>query len=237
VYCGEVLQFLKQLDGYSIQYLGTWLWDLDNFDKLRSKLSHANIDTSRHVSTMSEGDVGYLLDCLHISKDGDLALLHYRSDIEDATFEAYDGILKECRGIIVDLHLCNIVSLPFPKFKVRHDSFEFGGELVQATYYRGRLVLATEYKLNGDVLQDVRACWSTLVGYDELADEKLGHTVLFKWVPSKKQKAMSYPDNSLYLIGLRCNSTGKLLSYERLSCLADWYEIPGVQVYEADSNS
>lgn len=79
---------------------------------------------SRLISELEPADYAVLLRCLRLSEHNGSVLLHY-NDIgmrsippvdNGYLFDIYNGILRECRSVIINLATLEIESLPFYKF-------------------------------------------------------------------------------------------------------------------------
>lgn len=166
-----------------------------------------------------------------------------------------DAILRECRGIMFDLH-GKLLSRPFHKFFNLNERPET---------QLNTLSLDDAYsmvKLDGSMIRPVwieqlkEFWWCTKMGMSDTAInanyyaknpcrkgyEKFaqyayvnGFTPCFEWCSNKNRIVISYPEDKLVLIGARHNLTGEYFEYDDLVYLGKKFNIPVVETYESQT--
>lgn len=255
----RVLAFLRKLDSLVLKQTVRHLVDLSQEELLefKDKLPRNDVDTTRSISLMCSSDIWCLLDLLVFDKRTRFIVLHYneeafktnsyvRNRSDDRIFSIYQGILRECRGIMVDLSQFAVVTLPFPKFykwdspddvliteMVNHAEYtqapiqvseKKDGRFIQATCWDNNLVVATEF---GFMDSAERRAFLNQPNHRKFLAEHPGDTMLFVHTCRKEPELVDYLDDELgyYLVGIRSNQTGKFATYLSIARQAMDYNI------------
>ena len=186
-------------------------------------------------------------------------ILSGNSDITmDEMWDMYDGFYRECRSIVVDIEKEDIVLCPFAKFRnlnegeenslenikkriVECSSFEVSnkldGSMQSAAFYNGEIVMA------GSQAVDMNDSWRLQDGYDMLMSnenyvnfvKEYGNlwTIIFEYISLKDAHVVKYSkeQEGLYLIGMRNNSNGVIVSYKKLLEMAKAWGLKTTSVF------
>ena len=199
-----------------------------------------------------------ILSELIIKQSGDLVLLHYRIPHEidgKDYFEAYGGILAECRSLVMDLRAESMVLTPFRKFRNLGECDETSEENV-AERLRNATVIEFSEKLDGS-MQSARIVDGTLVmsgsrtldrnesfrldggyryvlsheNYVRMLSENSDLTFIFESIFKNDPHVVSYEDEGLYLVVIRDSNDGREYDYREVIDMAAGYSVPTTSLY------
>lgn len=129
-----------------------------------------DVDVSRDCDAMTGADFANLMSLCRRSQSGPYELVHYDqiAAFNNPTldknpkhvagepfpmWEAYDGLLTELRGIVIDLRTLDVISNPYYKFRNMSESPSYSEEAVaNAIADNGGRMVATE-KMDGSLIQ------------------------------------------------------------------------------------
>jgi hypothetical protein len=143
--------------------------DADTLGCLADAVSgNGDIDVTRDWSDMSGADFANLMSMTRRSQNGRYQLVHYdqiaaynnktlagtESDGDPfPMWTAYDGLLTELRGIVIDVRDMSVASLPYYKFRNMGECDEYSEDAVnRAIAAHGGRFVATE-KMDGSLVQ------------------------------------------------------------------------------------
>jgi hypothetical protein len=167
--------------------------------------------------------------CIEIKEDDGLTLLKY-NQIES---DFYNDIVKECRGIILDLISMTPVCVPFFKFGNYGEGYsddidwntarvleKIDGSLIKVFYYNGKWRVSTNGTINafnaeianfGDIIPYRTFGDLFMAGYNKYQDSfgvlDPNTTYMFELVSPYNKVVVPYSDIDIYLIGIRNNLT------------------------------
>lgn len=168
----------------------------------------------------------------------------------------YNGLFRECRGLVYDLEKHQIVALPFQKFfnideqeetsmenirkmlKNAH-TVEFGnkldGTLIIARWYEGELFSCTSGSLTEENVYPLKYARKFLGNddYTSLVKDFEDWTCLFECISPNNQLVVVYSKEQygLHLIGMRNVKTGELKSYSEIKEIAKRYNVSVTEDY------
>lgn len=186
----------------------------------------------------------------------DFEKLFYNTDVNYHDFwNMYDGIYRECRGLVYDIKKEEIVALPFPKFFNIDEQPETSSENIQKLIQKAERIEFSD-KMDGTLIisrwyeNEVFSCLGGtleekdyIIRYakkhlDNEKFQKLLHdyeewTVLFECISPNNQLVVVYSekDYGLHLIGMRNVKTGELKPYSEIEQIARKYEVPVTEKY------
>jgi len=122
-----------------------------------------NLDVKHSLDDLSEDDLFNILTLLSINQLGSYIILRYNElgyfnnkTISKDVFYTYDGILQECRSLVIDLRDMKVVSLPYSKFRnmgeTSGDNSEFSVASVMKRVNSAKLLEFAD-KLDGSFIQ------------------------------------------------------------------------------------
>ena len=188
----------------------------------------SDIDKTRKVEDMSDNDLMNLVNCIRYSQVGDLLILRYdevkifnNKVVKRNSFEIYDGILRECRSIVLDIVKFEVVSLPFYKFMNMNESEEYSeksilnrlakastveytdkldGSFIQITklernypFYKYTDLLASSRNIeNTEIVREAREWYEGHRDYKRLVEEYSDYTLMFEWVSLNDKHVVKY---------------------------------------------
>lgn len=121
----------------------------------------ADVDVSRHVADATFDDLMSVYCGVRTSQFGDLCLIHYdllgcfaNAYCPDGVrlWTQYDGVLAECRGVVIDVRRMEVASVPYYKFRNMDEDDAYAEPVVRDAIRRTRHVAFTE-KLDGSLIQ------------------------------------------------------------------------------------
>ena len=228
---------------------------------LDKKLDNYNyiIDMVNKLNIKKYNDI---FNCINCRQLGRLVIFKYlpyevlfskNSDIDYSDFwNMYDGIFRECRGLVLDIVDDAVVSLPFGKFfninendetseKIIRDkisnakTIEFSnkldGSLILCRWYKNDLVISSSGVFDSDIVT-----WSKNQindDYLKLISDYNDYTLMFESISANDSHIVVYTkeQNGLYLVGMRNVYTGKLKSYSEVIAIAKQYNVKTTEEY------
>lgn len=179
-------------------------------------------------------------------------LFYYNKNLKYRDFwNLYDGIYRECRGLVLDIEKEDIVCLPFPKFfnieeqdetkecvirkkleKAKTIEFtnKLDGSLIITRYYDNKNIICTSGLLDIDksyILRYSTRFFDNNGNYQRFLQDYSDYTCLFECITSNNQLVVNYgkEDYGLYLIGMRNINTLEIKSYSEVLEIAKKYEL------------
>lgn len=199
-----------------------------------------------------------ILSELIIQQHRDLVLLHYRipHEIDGSDyFDAYGGVLAECRSLVIDLRKERMVLTPFRKFRNMGECEETSEDNV-ARRIRDAKVIEFSEKLDGS-MQSARMVDGVLVmsgsrsldrresyrldggyryvlsheNYFRMLSDNPRLTFIFESIFDNDPHVVSYDTEGLYLVGIRDSDDGREYDYRDVIDMADRYSVPTTSLY------
>lgn len=251
--------------------------DINNIEVLRAKEKQLfkiedkyyvcnNANISHTMDSLNMDDIVNIWACLKFSQEGCLLLIHYddiaifndnyfktRSDV----WNAYDGILAQCRSVVINTDDFTIASLPFYKFQNMNETEEYSqaavetmlstattiefadkldGSMMQLRWYKDRFLMTSSSSLNPDrcfQLSDALAFANSHSKYVSLCRDYPDYTILCEWIAENDAHIVCYKekDFGLSLIGMRNVNTGKLKTYKEVVEIANKYGLSCTTLY------
>lgn len=166
---------------------------------------------------------------ISIKTEEDLAIFNY-----SITSDFHDVIVKDARGMIIDMKELKTVCWPFTKFGNYTDSYaddidwstarvqeKIDGSIIKLYYYLDGWYFATNSCINAnDALCNNGKSFQQLIeetiNYCDILWSKLNKecTYIFELVSPENQIVIKYPEAMLYHIGTRSNITGEELDID-----------------------
>ena len=125
-----------------------------------------SVDPMRHYYEMTLGDIAAFGECLNYSLRDHYLLVHYADNIHwhnsvfggrQDIWDIYDGLLRECRSSVIDLHDISYTCLPFPKFfnigETQDSSLAYVQELIACEMKKRSPLIEFSEKLDGSFIQ------------------------------------------------------------------------------------
>lgn len=240
----SALRFVSDLKGrYRDRFGEDTLYSYDEGNCLAHWVS--SLGDPYHASILSE---------LSVNECDGLVLMHYRipHPIDGGDYyEAYDGLLAECRSVVIDVRNERLVLTPFRKFmninespstsedRIRDmllhaDVVEFSdkldGSMQSARFYDGRLVMAgskaVDRKVSVRLDRGYRFVESNRNYLDMIRDNP-ELTFVFEYIYEDDPHVVDYSDREqgLYLIGIRDVRDGREHHYHEVLAMARGYGV------------
>ena len=171
---------------------------------------------------------------IRIKYKGDLAIFNYDLNLAiemGGNIDFTDPLVKECRGIIIDLKNMKVVCFPFNKFgnytEYYADNIDWNtarvqekidGSIVKLYYYKGKWRWATNGMIDAEDAQTQSIIYKNYLALIEsasnyknipLCDLNEDFTFMFELVSPENRVVVGYNETMLYHIGTRNNLTGK----------------------------
>ena len=210
-----------------------------------------------------------VLSFLKITEFNNFVLLRYKSyaeiallDLEDnpksteELFSRYNGLLLECRSVVIDHVNLKLVLTPFKKFfnlnelsetaedairkrleksKYIEISNKLDGSMQQARYYENSIVMS------GSLALDAEKSWRLAEGYSYIANpnyvnmlkDNPDYTFIFEFIHPRDAHVVKYDTDrtGLSLIGIRNSITGEELNYSVVLSYAEKYNILTTELF------
>lgn len=197
-----------------------------------------------------------ILEPLMVKQFGKRVLIKYvLIEAYPGFWDAYGGLYRECRSVVIDLEHEYLVLTPFRKFfnmneieetqeyiireKIRNAnhveiSDKLDGSMISARYVLNEIVVSSSGSLSPETSLHCK------LGYDLLSenDKKLliaypQYTFLFELISPKDTHVVSYKDKEegLYLIGARDVTTGYEEPYSSIVQFAKNYNVKRTEVF------
>ena len=170
----------------------------------------------------------------------------YGGEVDSNTYwNIYNGFYRECRSLVIDLDVEELVLTPYAKFLNMNESeldsqenvleriskanvVEFSnkldGSMVSARYYKGDIIMSTSREL------DRISSWRLDLAYsylnNNIKDMLKAHsdlTFMFELISKQDAHVVKYSekDYGLHLIGIRDSRTGNVSNYDNISFMAN----------------
>ena len=195
---------------------------------------------------------------LYINEFEDFVLLKYvLLDVTPGFWDAYGGMYRECRSVVLDKKNDCLVLTPFRKFfnvneidetaeeeirkriaiaKKVEISDKMDGSMQSARFYNGKIVLA------GSQALDASNSFRVQIGYELIGDpnyqmmlmDNPNYTFIFELICKEDVHVVTYSDEQrgLYLIGMRDVYTGKEVPYDKVIETARSYGVKHTRVFD-----
>lgn len=214
----------------------------------------------RHwVDSLGNAFYSAIIDELIVKQYGDLALLHYGIPHDmDGTdfFQAYGGIFRECRSLVIDLRNETMVLTPFSKFrnlgeceecsvenvmrliehaKVVEFSEKLDGSMQSARMVGGRLVMSGSKGLDRSQSYRLNGGYGYVESHDNYIKMLADHpdwTFIFESIFENDPHVVVYDEEGLYLVGIRDSADGREFDYREVIGVAEAYGIPATALYD-----
>lgn len=203
-----------------------------------------------------------IFDCVNVKQMGNLVIFKYKKfemlfsknkNISYSDFwNMYDGIFRECRGLVLDIVNDKVVSLPFSKFfninendetseniirnklinaKTVEFSNKLDGSLIIVRWYENNLVISSSGVFNSSIINYARKQIND--NYLNLIKDYSNYTLMFECIYSEDSHVVVYTSeqNGLYLVGMRNVYTGNLKSYSEVISMAKQYNVKTTEEY------
>lgn len=201
---------------------------------------------------------------LKCTQYGDLLSLKYNlvnvcsiGNVNDV-WNLYDGLFRECRGVVMDMRDDGLVLTPFKKFfninelnetsmaeieekmnhaKVIEFSNKLDGSMQSARWYHGQVVMAGSSALDPECSYQLKNGYKFIhdkVGYAEMLQDYPDYTFIFEYISMDDPHVVKYKkdEEGLYLIGIRDVNTGEESDYKTVLKFASRYDILTTQTYK-----
>ena len=192
-----------------------------------------------------------LLD-LHRNELGDLLILRYRlpHPVDGVEFyKAYDGLMNECRSVVIDFRNEELVLVPFRKFrnlnecketsearirellkdaKVVEFADKLDGSMQSARFYDGRLVMSGSRSIDRCASYRLNNGYSFIESHENYLRMLKDHpdlTFVFEYIFPDDLHVVDYSEKEqgLYLIGIRDVTDGREYHYFEVREFAERY--------------
>lgn len=209
-------------------------------------------------SRLRNANYAAILDSLVVNEDNSMILLRYNDLALD--FEAWDGLLKECRSVVIDIINDSLVIAPFKKFfninekeytqinivrdKVNHArkvefSTKLDGSMITMRWYNGKLIVASSHRVDSSKSDVLKTAYKYIDdGIINMCYENPDTTFIFELIDESNPVVVKYSssDYGLYLLGMRDIYTGYEYAYATAISLAEIYNIKSTNVIDMTFN-
>lgn len=218
-----------------------------------------NIDNSYYSNVLKYLDINQYGNLVLIRYKGYDELFNMDGFSMDTFWDDNDGFYRECRSLVIDVYAETIVLCPFRKFRnvnesendslkslihrinINHGEYEVtekkDGSMQCATLYNGKIVMC------GSQALDPTKSWRLEDGYrmmnidnnlKRVIERSPGFTFIFEYVSLRDAHVVKYnkEEEGLYLIGIRDNYTGALMSYHDVIEIANENCLKTIESYE-----
>lgn len=188
-----------------------------------------NVELSRSIMEMSDYDLMNLINCIKVSQLVNLILIRYDDEriynnklLSGCVFDIYEGVLRECRSIVIDIDKFKVVSLPFYKFMNLNESEDYAestvldrlkrankveytnkldGSFIQITtidsnikrfYEYPELLASSQNILETELIKDARKWYECNTNYKLLVRSYPEYTLMFEWISLKDKHVVKY---------------------------------------------
>lgn len=218
------------------------------------------------ISVIGTDEYKKLLELLVLFEYGDYLLIRYGSFAAifqvddnitaDTIWDIEDGLLRECRSVVINIRRDELVLTPFRKFRnlneaeetayenvserIRHAScVEFSnkldGSMQCARYYDGKIVMAGSQALDRNASWRLADGYRMLMekpGYQKMLTEHPDETFIFEYISRKDAHVVKYDREGLFLVGIRNVNTGVEASYREIREYAERYDVLTTEVFD-----
>ena len=198
--------------------------------------------------------------CVEFHVNGSLNGLKY-SLIKGGKSDLYDNpdsVLREMRGLVINMETEEIVVCPFRKFfninEIEETSLKevskkineadlveltnkMDGSMISVRYYNGKFFLAGTGCIDEKISFRLQEADSWLTpAHKSMMMSNPSKTFIFEYISWKDKHVVEYPKDAqnIYLIGIRDVFTGHQASYKELSALAKQFDVP-ITEFEGDN--
>lgn len=187
-----------------------------------------DIDQTRKIDDMSDSDLMNLINCTRCAQSVDFLIIRYdevkvfnNKLIKGNVFNIYEGLLRECRSIVLDINRYKVVSLPFYKFMNLNESEDYSeknildrlakanvveytnkidGSFIQITklnreynFYKYQELLASSRNVDEtEIVGNAREWYENHPEYKLLVRSYPEYTLMFEWVNLKDKHVVKY---------------------------------------------
>lgn len=171
-------------------------------------------------------------------------------------WDIYDGLLRECRGVVIDVKNEALVNTPFAKFfnmderpeasksivenKIKNAkkvefSNKMDGSMMSASFYQNEIVVSSSQSLDSWRVEDMTHYLTS--AHKEMIKSHPDQTFIFEYISLKDPHIVQYQKEmqGIYLIGIRDKVTGVTYDYNTVIKTAASY--PGVKTTEVYKKS
>ena len=194
---------------------------------------------------------------LFINEYNGMILLKYK-DL-DIDWDAYDGLYRECRSIVIDIYKNRLILVPFRKFfnvnECEETQFNYiqekiknaarveitdklDGSMVSARFYNGHIVISGSQALDEDKSYRLKNYYDWVI---RRFDNKIfymlvynsNYTFIFEGIFPDDVHVVQYDESmtGLHLVGMRNVYSGRELSYHEVVEVAEKYDVPHVKIF------
>lgn len=236
---------------------------LDGRDLLKLiQLKPDVVDVTRSESDMNIFDIALMLSATHVAQNGTKILIKYNMisagntyelvDFEKYNlFELYDGMLRECRGIVVDMKTGELLVAPFRKFanmgewketqqdaleeRMRHAkvvefSNKLDGSLIIARCVNNDICVYSSGQMDEEITPHIsiaREYINSNPAYQKFLYENTEYTCMFELIDYRDTHVVPIGSKKcgLYLTGMRNIRDGFQKTYHEIGEIAKLYDI------------
>ena len=239
---------------------------LDGRDLLKLLEGYDVLDFNRTPDEMTIFDLGFALSATHIAQVGPEILIKYNMisacnpcSLMELTpamlFEIYHGILRECRGTVINLETRELVTAPFRKFANMNEweetkqenimqmmehasvveySNKLDGSLIIARAVNGEVRLFSSGNISEEIAVQIGWAKSHLTeAHKRFLLDHEDYTCMFELIDPRESHVV--PINrpaGIYLLGMRDIRNGSLRHYYEVIGLAAEYGIPATHLFD-----
>lgn len=169
-------------------------------------------------------------------------------------WDIYDGLLRECRSVVIDVKNEALVNTPFAKFfnmderpetsksiiedkikKAKKVEFsnKMDGSMMSASFYQNEIVVSSSQSLDSWRVEDMTHYLTS--AHKEMIMSHPNQTFIFEYISLKDPHIVQYPKEmqGIYLIGIRDKETGVTYDYNTVIKTATSYpDVKNTEVYK-----
>lgn len=210
------------------------------------------IDIMEYIETSQKNDY-VIFHYIGFEKLSSIALEEEFATSYRNMWDIFDGLLRECRSVVIDVKNEVLVNTPFMKFFnmderpesskeiVEHKiktakkvefSNKLDGSMMSASFYNGEIVVASSQSLDSWRVKDMTQYLTK--AYQEMIKSHPSKTFIFEYISLKDPHIVQYPKEmqGIYLIGMRDKETGKISNYDTVLECAALYGVKTTEVYK-----
>lgn len=252
----------KVFEDFCIEHKELQDLDLDTY------FSVADVNLDRTLDKMTIYDVLFFTRILNTSQRDEFVLFKYdglayynEPLIETKSeFFIYDKLLRNFRGIVLNIDEKELVSTPFDKFanvneygweeendldiiikefanaSLIEESNKLDGSLQSARYYNGEVFLSGSGCIIPEISPSLKEGLEWIKqqpNYIQMLKENPNDTHIFEWISLADAHIVAYTGEQKghYLIGIRNTLTGEQLTYQEVIERAQKYDIKTTELY------
>ena len=227
---------------------------IDRFGEARLYTHNSRTCLDHWVNELGMKEYKDILSDLHKNEKDGMILLRYRlpHPIDGKDFyRAYDGLMTECRSVVIDLKKETLVLVPFKKFRNLNEceetseanirerlekaevvefSDKLDGSMQSARFYDGKLIVAGSRSIDRGAsfrLDNGYRFIETHENYLSMLKDHPDLTFIFEYIADDDPHVVDYSskEKGLYLIGIRDVSSGREFHYHEVHSFAERYDI------------